>query len=75
MIDIRSDADLALAHAEIEALFCKVEPGTSEGDRFEALIVAAEAYEIAHHPIEPPTPEQMAEFLADQETYRHRSAA
>ena len=75
MIEIRNDAGLDAVTAEIETMLGKVEPGTPQGDRLEALIAAAEAYEIAHHPIPEPTPEQMAEFLADQETYRHRSAA
>ncbi len=75
MIKITCDAELDATLAEIETMIGKVEPGTSRGDRFDALITAAETYEIAHHPIPEPTPEQMAEFRADQETYRHRSAA
>lgn len=54
---IRTEDDYRWALAEIERYF-DAEParGTADADRFEVLSDLIEAYELRHHPIDPPDP-------------------
>ncbi|HEY9900181.1 MAG TPA: transcriptional regulator [Pantanalinema sp.] len=62
---IRSDEDHDAALREIEELW-GTEPGTPEGDRLDVLITLAEAWERAHHPIDPPDPVEAIKFRLEQ---------
>jgi HTH-type transcriptional regulator/antitoxin HigA len=51
---IKTERDYEQAIAEIAGYFeHQPEPGTSEGDRFDALAAAIEAYEDRHYPMPP----------------------
>lgn len=52
---IRTEADHAAALREIEALMAAA-PGTADGDRLDVLVTLVQAYEAAHHAIDPPDP-------------------
>lgn len=45
---------------------CNLPPGSKESEVLEELAKVVEAYEKEHFPIDPPTPEEVAEFKADQ---------
>ena len=52
---------------KIEALIDKDPPaGSTEGKQIKALAIEAEKYEEDHFPIDPPSPQDLAEFRADQ---------
>jgi HTH-type transcriptional regulator/antitoxin HigA len=42
------------------------EPGSSDGDRFELLLMVIESYEAKHYPIAPPDPIDAIEFRMEQ---------
>jgi len=65
VLDIRSNEDLKAALKALDEVWGS-DPETPEGVRAEMLMTVIEAYETEHHPIEPPTPEGMREFLIDQ---------
>jgi HTH-type transcriptional regulator/antitoxin HigA len=52
---IRSEADYEKALTEVERLW-GAGSGTPEGDRLDVLATLIDAYESAHHPIDPPDP-------------------
>ena len=62
---IRTEADHAGALKTIEKLW-GAKHGTPEGDRLEVLMVLVEAYEIEHHPIDPPSPIEAISFRMEQ---------
>lgn len=64
---IRTPEDHAWALAQIESLWDKAEPGTSEGDRFEVLSTLIDAYEREHFPIPAPDPVEAIRFRMEQQ--------
>ena len=52
---IRNEEDYETALEEIEALW-EAEPGTSEADRLDILVMLVEMYEAEHYPIPDPDP-------------------
>jgi HTH-type transcriptional regulator/antitoxin HigA len=64
---IRTSADHAAALKEIERLWGKAQPGTSDGDKFEVLTALVDAYERAHIKIPAPDPIEAIRFRMDQE--------
>lgn len=63
---VRNDADHAAALAAIERLWGAV-PGTPDGDRLDVLLTLVDAYESAHHPIDPPDPIDAILFRMEQQ--------
>lgn len=63
---VRNDADHAAALAAIERLWGAV-PGTPDGDRLDVLLTLVDAYEGAHHPIDPPDPIDAILFRMEQQ--------
>jgi len=64
---IRTAKDHAWALREIESLWDKAKPGTSEGDRFEVLSALVDAYEREHFEIPAPDPIEAIRFRMEQE--------
>ena len=63
---IKSAADYEDALAELDQMIGHVEPGTSEGNRYELLASMVEAYEDTHYAIAPSAdPIAMIEFVLD----------
>ncbi|CAO3407217.1 helix-turn-helix domain-containing protein [Azospirillum largimobile] len=62
---IRSDEDHAASLEEIERLW-GADPDTADGARLEILMMLAEAYEEANHPIPPSDPISAIEFMMEQ---------
>jgi HTH-type transcriptional regulator/antitoxin HigA len=62
---IHTEADHAAALARIEGLM-SARPGTRAGAELEVLSILVEAYERAHHPIEPPDPIDAVRFRLEQ---------
>ncbi len=58
---ITNEADYSAALAEIEPLMV-AKPGTPEFARFDVLATRIQAYERIHYPIDPPTPEAIAQY-------------
>ncbi len=56
MKSIESEADYKAALELADALW-DAEPGTPDGDRYEALVEMIEAYEDIHWPLDPPDTE------------------
>jgi HTH-type transcriptional regulator/antitoxin HigA len=52
---IKTETDYERALADIEQLWGAAE-NTPEGDKLDILLTLVEAYEQAHHPIDPPDP-------------------
>ena len=63
---IRSEADYEKALAEVERLW-GTRSGTPEGDRLDVLATLIDAYESAHHPIDPPDPIEAIKFRMEQQ--------
>ena len=63
---IKTEQDYDAALRAIEALWNAPE-GSSEADRLEILITLVEAYEAAHHPIDPPDPIEAIKFRMEQQ--------
>jgi HTH-type transcriptional regulator/antitoxin HigA len=63
---LKSDDDLDIALAEMEALWL-AEEGTPEGDRLEVLATLIEAYEEKHYPMDPPDPIAAIRFRLEQQ--------
>jgi HTH-type transcriptional regulator/antitoxin HigA len=63
---IRSEADHEEALAEVERLW-GARSGTPEGDRLDVLATLIDAYESAHHPIDPPDPIEAIKFRMEQQ--------
>ncbi|WP_234030493.1 type II toxin-antitoxin system HigA family antitoxin [Undibacterium sp. 14-3-2] len=65
---IRTTAEYKSALSEVSAFFDNQPiPGTSEGDRFEILMMLVERYEQEHYPIAPPDPIEAIKFRMDQQ--------
>lgn len=62
---IKTEQDYDAALAEVEALW-GAEPDTPNGDKLDVLITLVEAYEAAHHPIDPPDPVEAILFRIEQ---------
>jgi HTH-type transcriptional regulator/antitoxin HigA len=64
---IHTNADYKAALREITALM-ESDPdlGTPDGDRLDVLATLVQAYEIKHHPIEPPDPIEAIKFRIEQ---------
>ncbi|MGI9294615.1 MAG: helix-turn-helix domain-containing protein [Pseudomonadales bacterium] len=62
---IKSEADYDAALAEIEKLW-GAEPDTAKGDKLDVLLTLVDAYEKAHHPIDPPDPVEAIKFRMEQ---------
>lgn len=63
---IRSEVDYERALAEIKRLW-GARLGTPEGDRLDILATLIDAYEIEHHPIDPPDPIEAIKFRMEQQ--------
>lgn len=63
---IRSEADHEAAMEEVAALW-GAPSGTPEGDRLDVLATLIDAYESAHHPIDPPDPIEAIKFRMEQQ--------
>lgn len=63
---IRSEADYEEALTEVERLW-DARSGTPEGDRLDVLATLIDAYESAHHPIDPPDPIEAIKFRMEQQ--------
>lgn len=68
---IRSEADYDKALAEIERLW-GTKSGTPQGDRLDVLATLVEAYEVEHHPMEPPDPVEAIKFRMEQQGLTRR---
>ncbi len=66
---IKNEADHGAALARIEKIF-NARPGTPKGHELELLVHLVEAYEAAHHPIEPPDPIEAIKFRMEQSGLR-----
>lgn len=63
---IKNEADYERALAEIRRLWDAV-PDSPEGDRLDVLVTLVEAYEAAHHPVDPPDPVEAILFRMEQQ--------
>jgi HTH-type transcriptional regulator / antitoxin HigA len=63
---IRTEEDYEAALAEIGRLW-GAKSGTLEGDRLDVLATLVEAYEIEHHPMDPPDPIEAIKFRMEQQ--------
>ncbi len=63
---IRSEADYRKALAMLERLW-GAKSGTPEGDRLDVLATLIDAYEAAHHPMDPPDPVEAIKFRMEQQ--------
>ena len=63
---IHDDADHARALAEVETLWGAAE-GSPEAERLEVLLTLVNAYEVEHHPIDPPDPIEAIRFRMEQQ--------
>ena len=68
---IRTKRDHEAALAEVERLWGS-KLGTSEGDRLDVLATLIEAYEAAHHPMDPPDPIEAIKFRMEQQGLSRR---
>lgn len=59
MESIENEADYKAALELADALW-EAEPGTPDGDRYDALVKRIEAYEDVHWPLDPPDTESEA---------------
>lgn len=62
---IRTEDDYEAALLEVERLIA-ARPGTPEGDRLDVLTTLVQAYEAEHHPIDPPDPIALLDFVMEQ---------
>lgn len=62
---IKSESEYEAALAEIEKLWDSKE-GTPEACPLDELVELVVQYEEVHYPIEPPTPEAVAQFMKEQ---------
>jgi HTH-type transcriptional regulator/antitoxin HigA len=63
---LHTKRDYEAALAEVEHLWGK-NLGTSEGDRLDILATLIEAYEIVHHPMDPPDHIEAIKFRIEQQ--------
>ena len=68
---IRSEADYERALEEVERLW-GANGGTREGDRLDVLATLIDAYEAAHHPMDPPDPVEAIEFRMEQQGLKRK---
>ncbi|MEZ4664119.1 MAG: hypothetical protein R2911_41850 [Caldilineaceae bacterium] len=65
---INNEADYEFALAEVEQMMDQVEPGTSQGDKFDLLVRLIEAYEDQHYPMgESADPISVLEYVMEQQ--------
>jgi len=63
---IRTERDYDAALTEVERLW-GAKRGTQAGDRLDILATLIEAYEVVHHPIDPPDPVAAIKFRMEQQ--------
>ena len=63
---LRTEEDYEAALAEVERLW-GAPIGTPDGDRLDVLSTLIDAYETAHHPMDPPDPIAAIEFRMEQQ--------
>ncbi len=63
---LRSEADYEAALDDVAALWGSPS-GTADGDRLDVLATLIDAYEAAHHPMDPPDPIAAIEFRMEQQ--------
>lgn len=63
---IRTEADHETAMEEVAALW-GAPGGTPEGDRLDVLATLIDAYEAAHHSVDPPDPIEAIKFRMEQQ--------
>lgn len=63
---IRGEADYEAALAEVARLW-GAPLGTARGDRLDVLATLIDAYEAAHHPLDPPDPVEAIKFRMAQQ--------
>lgn len=62
---IRTEKDHTEAVARVEEIFA-AKPGTPEFDELDVLATLIDAYERAHHPVDPPSPVEAIRFRMEQ---------
>ena len=68
---IRGEADYEAALDEVASLW-GAPGGTPRGDRLDVLATLIDAYETAHHPIDPPDPVEAIKFRMEQQGLTRR---
>ncbi len=68
---IRTEADYEAAMAEVETLWGS-KAGTPGGDRLDVLATLIDAWEAAHHPMDPPDPVEAIKFRMEQQGMTRR---
>ncbi|MCJ8355327.1 MAG: helix-turn-helix domain-containing protein [Acetobacter fabarum] len=63
---IRNEADYDAALDEVGRLW-GAKSGTPDGDRLDVLATLIDAYEVKHHPIDPPDPVEAIRFRMEQQ--------
>src|SRR5882757_1540244 len=63
---IRTKRDYEAALKEVEHLW-GARAGTRDGDRLDVLATLIDAYEAAHHPMDPPDPIEAIKFRMEQQ--------
>ena len=63
---IRTEHDYEAALSELESLWGS-KTGSAEGDRLDVLATLIEAYELRHHPMDPPDPIEAIKFRLEQQ--------
>lgn len=65
---LRNEAEYDTAVAQIDELLDRdPPPGSPENDRLEFLSVLVEAYDEEHHQMSPSTPQEIVDFLLEQQ--------
>lgn len=62
---IRTEADYDAALEQVEQLWGAAS-GTPDGDRLDILATLIDAYEVEHHPMDPPDPVEAIKFRMEQ---------
>ena len=63
---IRNETDYDAALEEVGRLW-GAKSGTPDGDRLDVLATLIDAYEVKHHPIDPPDPVEAIRFRMEQQ--------
>ncbi|GAA4488670.1 helix-turn-helix domain-containing protein [Gluconacetobacter asukensis] len=63
---IRNEADYDAALEEVGRLW-GAKSGTPDGDKLDVLATLIDAYEVKHHPIDPPDPVEAIRFRMEQQ--------
>lgn len=70
VVPICADEEYEVALKEIERLI-KALPGTSEGNRLDALVTLVQVYETEHHAVDAPNLIALTQFVTEQRELGH----